>query len=137
MAEHARHARFVPHFHEIRTPSLLDQSRRRGRAVHRDPAFGIDANGHQTARVQNPLDLLNGVRSVRHAGSRGNPLPVCITKGLAQIRHGVNQPTDLRDQRLRLDRREESLAQRLGQHDESKNRAEEAPAAQRNVYRVR
>ena len=111
-AEHARHTSFIAHFHEIRTPALLDQSRRRGGPVHRDPALGIDANGQQTARIQNLLDLLNGTRSIRHAGSRGNPLPVRITERLPQIRHGVDQPADLRDERLRLDRRDESLAQR-------------------------
>ena len=85
----------------------------------------------QAVRVQNPLDLLDGARSVRHVRGRVNPLAVCITERLAQIRHRFDQPAHLRDQRLRLNRREKPLAQRMAKHEESEHRAEEAPAAQR------
>ena len=136
-AEHASHRPFVAHFHKICAPSVLDQSRRRSSTVHRNPAFWIDANGHQTARIQDPLDLLDSLCCHPACWRPRNPLPLSITERLAQIRHGFNQPADLRDQGLCFNRREQPFPERVGASQESENRTEKAPAGQRNVYRVR
>ena len=81
---------------EIGAPPVLDEPRRRGTALDGDAAFGIDANGQQTAWVQDLLDFLDRAHIVAQARRGLEPVALCRRERFAEIVHRLHEASHLR-----------------------------------------
>src|SRR5262245_39030318 len=94
---------FVAHFDKESSPAVLDQFGSRLTLGHPDAAFGIDVNIEQTVFVEHILKPGDRPRRVHLVERFLQRLPVRRAERRTQIIHRLDQPSDLRGERLQLD----------------------------------
>jgi hypothetical protein len=103
--ERAGHPCLVAHLHQEGPPAPLDQPRRCGAALDRDPALRIDAHDEQAVGVQDALDLRHGSHFVAHAGRGVESCPLGVGEWLAEVGHRLDDAPNVGDERLQIGER--------------------------------
>ena len=114
---------------------MLDESRRRGAALDRHPTLRIDPNRHETAGIEDALDFGDDLGGGGQPAGRVEPGSIGVAQRLAQIRHRIDESTDRRLERLRLNLGVEDPSARTRQPNgcASAPTCSRAPTARRRV----